>query len=101
MKGVLDCGRFVSGQVNLLVGMEIWEPEYMSIQVTKQVLANDEIVLYAVLWCGTGLLLLLILNKLNVIFWYLLVLLLQKLLNFHADITLHHNFLSSARKLCH
>lgn len=45
-----------------------------------------------------SLLLLLVLDKLDVILWYLLVLFNQELLQLHANITLHHNLLSSTRE---
>jgi hypothetical protein len=48
---------------------------------------------------GGSLLLLLVLDKFNVILRYLLVLLKQELLQLNAHITLHDNFFPTTRKL--
>ena len=55
--------------------------------------------LYEPLSLWATLLLLLVLDKFDLILWYLLVLLQQKLLQLIADSTMHNNFLSTARKL--
>lgn len=51
--------------------------------------------------CCATLLLLLVLDELNVIFWDVLVLFQQKLLNLGADVALYLNLFSSARKSSH
>lgn len=101
MNGVIGIGRLGKSLVSSIgmghvPGTRVYE--HLNVESSHN---NDECVICDCLWWGCRLLLLLVLNKLNVILRYLLVLFNQKLLDLGADIALHHNLLSSAGKLGH